>query len=430
MKDLPKEFKYFFVLITSVAAVGLGYVIFNTSWTQNDAKNLIIFAILAIASESLPVALPKGGYVTVSYSVFMSAVILFPPGVSLTVVALGGLLVVGKASVGEPLFKRVFNAAQFVLSVSLAYGVFAFSGVSAIQLDAQSVFIYILVCTVFAIANMAIVSFALGFMQRKSPWSIWVNNLLWSLPSFLALAPLGFLMALIYESFGALGLGLLTIPLLSARHSFQLYIDMKDNYLSTVEALVQAIEAKDPYTSGHSGRVASLAALLAEKAKLHENKIEFVKYAGVLHDVGKIGVSEAILNKEGKLADYEWEVIRNHPVIGQNIIKNIKFLFDVGLVVRHHHERYDGTGYPDGLKGEDIPLESRIISVADCYDAITSDRSYRKGRTPAEALVELKRVAGTQLDPHLVALFCEAMSSDVDSPTSVSSKGNAMICEA
>ncbi|MCO5385984.1 MAG: HD domain-containing protein [Desulfosporosinus sp.] len=109
----------------------------------------------------------------------------------------------------------------------------------------------------------------------------------------------------------------------------------------------------------------------------------------------------------------EWEAIRSHPVIGQTIIKGIKFLFDIGQVVRHHHERFDGKGYPDGIQGEEIPLESRIIAVADTYDAITSDRSYRKGRTHDEAIAELKRVAGSQLDPKIVEIFCNVVTDEV-----------------
>jgi len=218
---------------------------------------------------------------------------------------------------------------------------------------------------------------------------------------------------LLYKNWGPLGLFLLFIPLLASRHSFQLYVDMRENYLNTVEALVQALEAKDTYTSGHSERVGKLAVAMAEGLEMSEDKIQFLKYAAVLHDVGKIGVSEIILNKEGKLLDAEWEAVRSHPVIGQTIIKGIKFLFDIGEVVRHHHERYDGKGYPDGIKGIEIPLESRIIAVADTYDAITSDRSYRKGGTHDEAIEELKRVAGAQLDPELVEVFCKVVTNEL-----------------
>ncbi|MDI6813149.1 MAG: HD-GYP domain-containing protein [Desulfitobacteriaceae bacterium] len=236
-----------------------------------------------------------------------------------------------------------------------------------------------------------------------------MGNMRWSVPNFLALIPLGILMALIYKNFGPFWLVLLLIPLLLSRHSFQLYVDMRQNYLETIKALVQALEAKDSYTSGHSERVADLAVAMAEELGMVEDKQEFVKYAGILHDVGKIGVDEGILNKKVPLLDSEWAAIREHPVIGENIIKKINFLFDISTVVRHHHERYDGLGYPDGLIGGEIPLEARIIAIADTYDAMTSDRSYRKGKTPREAVQELRRVAGTQLDPELVNVFLKIL---------------------
>lgn len=223
--------------------------------------------------------------------------------------------------------------------------------------------------------------------------------------NFAALAPLGLLMSMIFFSAGIFGLLLFAIPLLLARHSFQRYIDMRDNYFKTIQALVRAIEAKDTYTEGHSTRVAEYSVAIAEELGLKDDLVEGIRYTAILHDVGKIGISEAILNKQGKLEDSEWEAVRNHPVIGEKIVKDIDFLYDIHLGVRHHHERYDGKGYPDGLKGEEIPLVARVIAVADSFDAMTSDRTYRRGKNVSEALAELRRVAGTQLDQTAVEAF-------------------------
>ncbi|AET70743.1 putative domain HDIG-containing protein [Desulfosporosinus orientis DSM 765] len=413
MESKSIKLKLFFALIVTSATVILIWNIIITDWNEPQLINLLIFAILAIASESLPVALPKGGYVTVSYSIFLSSLILFPLGVTLTAMALSGLLIFGKAGLEQPFYKRVFNASQYVISLSMAHVAISYSKITFYQFEFRSILFYFIAATIYMIMNMTIVAVVLGIASNKSPWSLWLVNFRWAVPNFVALVPLGFLLALIYTDQGALGILLLFIPLLISRHAFQLYIDMRDNYLNTIEALVQALEAKDPYTSGHSARVAKLAVSIAEGIKMSEEKIEFLKYAAVLHDVGKIGVSEIILNKEGELLDVEWEAIRSHPVIGQTIIKGIKFLFDIGQVVRHHHERIDGKGYPDGISGEQIPLESRIIAVADTYDAITSDRSYRKGSSHDEAVAELKRVAGTQLDPELVEVFCRVVTIEV-----------------
>lgn len=411
MESLPKKFKIFFTLVTVSAIIVLGWNIIYTDWNTTQLTHVLIFGILAIASESLPVALPKGGYVTVSYAIFLSSLILFPLGVTLTAVALSGLIIFGKVALEQPLYKRVFNASQYVLSLAAAHGAMNFFDLSSFQFDWKSLLQYLIAASVFLVINITIVSIALGMIFGKSPWAIWVSNIRWSVPNFMALVPLGFLLALLYDKYGPLAVVLLFIPLLASRHSFQLYIDMRDNYLNTVEALVQALEAKDTYTSGHSARVGKLAVTIAEELEMSDDQIESLKYAAVLHDVGKIGVSEIILNKEGKLLDSEWEAIRSHPVMGQTIIKSIKFLFDIGQVVRHHHERFDGNGYPDGIKGLEIPLESRIIAVADTYDAITSDRSYRKGSTHDEAIAELNRVAGSQLDPKIVEIFCNVVTS-------------------
>lgn len=413
MENSSIKFKLYYSLIVTAASLILVWNIVNTNWNTPQIINLLTFGILAIACESLPVALPKGGYVTVSYSIFLSSLILFPLGVTLLAMALSGLILFGKVGLVQPLYKRVFNASQYVIALAAAYHVISFFQVPSFRLDIKSFLIYLLAAVVYMVINMVIVAIILSIVSNKSPWSIWVSNFRWALPNFMALVPLGFLLALVYNSWGPPGLFLLFIPLLVSRHSFQLYVDMRENYLNTVEALVQALEAKDSYTSGHSSRVGKLTVAMGEAIGMNDDKLQFLKYAAVLHDVGKIGVSEIILNKEGKLLEVEWESIHSHPVIGQTIIENIKFMFDIGQVVRHHHERFDGQGYPDQIKGEDIPLESRIISVADTYDAITSDRSYRVGRSHEEAINELKNAAGSQLDPQLVELFCKIVSKDM-----------------
>lgn len=412
MKNVPKEFRRLYVFISLLALVTLVMATIQTDWNSESLIDLLVFGILAVASESLPVALPAGGYVTVGFAVFFSAIASVAPGVSLLAAALGGLLVVGKDAFTTPLWKRIFNASQFIISMAVALGALSLLGITAFSLDINTILHYLLAAVLYVLTNVTIVSIALGKLSKKSPFAIWFVNMRSLIPSFLALAPLGLLMSMLYKNYGSLGIILLFVPLLIARHSFQLYVDMRKNYLNTVEALVQALEAKDSYTSGHSSRVAQWSVKLGEVLGLPEDRLEFIKYAGVLHDVGKIGVSENILNKKGQLEDSEWDIIRNHPIIGQNIIQGIDFLFDVGSVVRYHHERYDGTGYPERIAGEAIPIESRIIAVADTYDAMTSSRSYRKEIPPEEALVELRRVAGSQLDPQIVKAFCQIVQDE------------------
>ncbi len=185
----------------------------------------------------------------------------------------------------------------------------------------------------------------------------------------------------------------------------KLYEDLEDMYISTVKSLAAAIDAKDPYTRGHSERVTRFSMLIAKELGLDDKTQRDVQLCGLLHDVGKIGVPISVLRKKDKLTDEDWKHIRRHPVLGAEIISPIAQLKELIPNIRHHHERYDGKGYPDKLKGEDIPLISRILAVADTFDALTSERPYRSGLADKAALEEMEVVKGTQLDPACVDTF-------------------------
>jgi len=184
-----------------------------------------------------------------------------------------------------------------------------------------------------------------------------------------------------------------------ALENAKLYGVLQENALRTVQALATTLEAKDRYTSGHSERVTRYALAVAERMHLSPAQVERLRYASQLHDVGKIGVPEAILHKAESLDDNEWRSIQKHPVIGEHIIEPLDFLGEVGRIIRHHHERWDGTGYPDRIAGKDIPRLTRIMTVVDAYDAMTSARPYRRAKSPREAMNELKRCRGSQFDP-------------------------------
>jgi putative nucleotidyltransferase with HDIG domain len=191
--------------------------------------------------------------------------------------------------------------------------------------------------------------------------------------------------------------------------NIELFSSLQDAYLATVRSLAAAVDAKDPYTHGHSDRVATYAAAIAAKLDLSGEQRIALEMAAYLHDIGKIGIRESILLKPGKLTDEEMGQMRHHPLIGANILKPVAFPWPIAPVVRHHHERFDGGGYPAGLKGEEIPLLARILTVADAFEAMTSDRPYRSGRTEEEAIEELHSCEGGHFDPRIVAAFIEAL---------------------
>ncbi|HEX2951735.1 MAG TPA: HD domain-containing phosphohydrolase [Armatimonadota bacterium] len=175
----------------------------------------------------------------------------------------------------------------------------------------------------------------------------------------------------------------------------------------TVQALAAAIEAKDPYTAGHSQKVAQLALQFSQALQLSDTDVFVLRLAGLMHDVGKIGIPEGVLLKPGQLNDHEWEIMKQHPVIGAEIVGQITDLAYVAKVVRSHHERWDGTGYPDGLKEEGIPFLSRILYISDAYDALTADRAYRKGMSHEQAIEIIRKQAGIHFDRDLVMVMEE-----------------------
>jgi len=196
----------------------------------------------------------------------------------------------------------------------------------------------------------------------------------------------------------------------STRNLTRLYEDLRSTYMRTIKVLAQAIDARDHYTHSHSENVAKYATAIAMKMGFSAKEVEVIRQACELHDLGKIGIEDSILMKPGALSDEEWIQIRRHPIIGAQILEPLTFLNDVIDLVRQHHEHYDGQGYPEGRKGEDIFLGARIINLADAYEAMTSARSYRKTPlTKEEAIEEIKKNSGTQFDPKVVEVFLEIL---------------------
>ncbi|MDF2929243.1 HD-GYP domain-containing protein [Anaerospora sp.] len=197
-------------------------------------------------------------------------------------------------------------------------------------------------------------------------------------------------------------------------------LSLTENYerefmlIPAIEALTNALEAKDNYTFGHSSEVATISMDVARELKLSQEELFKLNVASILHDVGKIGIPDQVLNKPDKLTSDEYDLIKLHPSIGAKIIASIPSPTEIATMIRHHHARWDGAGYPDNLAGAGIPLGSRIIAVADCYQAIVSDRPYRKGRSHEEAVEEIRRCSGSQFDPLVVEAFLRVYSKKTE----------------
>jgi putative nucleotidyltransferase with HDIG domain len=193
---------------------------------------------------------------------------------------------------------------------------------------------------------------------------------------------------------------------------FELRNKLLNYFFRVAQSLVRVLEAKDQYTRGHSERVAEYAEKIARRMGFSADKIELLKEAAMLHDIGKIGIKESILNKSGKLTEEEWETVRKHPIVGENIVRPISVLEEMMTIIRGHHERYDGEGYPDKISGENIHIFASIVSVADAYDAMTSPRAYRLALNKQKAIAELKRNIGTQFRPKIIEAFLEILEKE------------------
>ncbi|HHF09385.1 MAG TPA: HD-GYP domain-containing protein, partial [Candidatus Atribacteria bacterium] len=315
-------------------------------------------------------------------------VILLSSPLVAALVAFGGMFL-GTAKFG--LRKALFNGSQYALSAYFSGRVFELFGGYGFEWTSPQLYLAVVlsVLTFFAV-NAFLVMGVISLSEGVSLRTLWKQDINGILVQYFALFPLSILLYLIHLAVGYIGIFLFFFPLLVARYSFKLYVETKKTHLELLRALTAALDAKDPYTQGHSLRVAQLALKIASRLKLPDRRLEMLEYASLLHDVGKIGIKDAILLKPQKLTASEYEIIKTHPLVGYEIVANVDFLKEVAEIIRSHHERCDGSGYPDGKRAEELSLEARILAVADAFDALTSDRPYRRAFTVCEALQIMK----------------------------------------
>ncbi|HXI44879.1 MAG TPA: HD-GYP domain-containing protein, partial [Candidatus Acidoferrales bacterium] len=253
------------------------------------------------------------------------------------------------------------------------------------------------------------------FLTRAETSNIWAN--------LLTLAPLGWLMARMYEMAGWWTAFLFAVPLFTTRVAYQRFVEMREMFTQTIGALAEAVDKRDPYTSKHSQRVRLISVDIGREMRVSAGELEALEWGGLLHDVGKIGVPDSVLLKQGKLTREERMIMNAHPVLGAQIIGPVDRLAAELPVIRHHHEWYNGSGYPDRLIGDEIPRLARILHVADAFEAMTADRPYRKALSNEQALSELRKFAGVQFDPEVVDAFVKtAWAADTRDPGRVDNR--------
>jgi hypothetical protein len=263
----------------------------------------------------------------------------------------------------------------------------------------------LLAATLGTIVNLGLVALAMSALYRESLRTVWGSSLAWMLPSQLMLGFVGIAIAQIVHTVNVFGFALFVVPLLVARQTYEQSVKLREAYADTISSLVASLEAKDVYTKGHSVRVAEYTVLISQEMGFSQEQVGRMEQAALLHDLGKVGVSRRVLSKEAKLTHDEYEEIKRHPDIGAHIVADVPYLADLVPIIEYHHERFDGHGYGSGKSGTDIPIEARILAVADSYDAMTSVRPYRGAMSHEHAMQELRDNCGTQFDPDAVAAF-------------------------
>lgn len=417
MSPLPIRARVFLALVIA-AAVPL---VVGSVWLGHDTfswADLLLLAALYVVSDSIGARGSRDSAMIALGSISALAALPLIGAYGAVILACSGALVAYES----PLVKRVFNAAQLVLAAGAASVTYAVLGGEAISRDSFPGLLvpFVAALTTHCLVNGLLVA-TIVHLAQDMPFRIIVQGtMVKSLPGYVGYGLFGLLLAVLWDKDGA-GIGptsalILLLPLFVARWAYAQYAEEQQAYDRTVRALMAAVETKDLYTRGHSERVSAGSVLIARVIGMGEDRVTSLRYAGMLHDVGKLGVPTRVLQKSGRLTEGEFAAIQRHPQQGHELVREIEFLDEAMAGIMHHHERIDGLGYPMGLTGQEIPEFARVIAVADAFDSMTTTRSYRGARSIEEAIVELRRCAGTQFDTGFVEALISAVETHGWSP--------------
>jgi hypothetical protein len=377
--------------------------VFATSPAIGYALGIAYWVVLTLIGSAFPVQLPRGTQQAVAIAPIMGAMFLGGPAVAGWVAALG-TTEIRELRGRVPWYGSLTNHAVLVVPAVLAgilrellvgFG----SGIASDFVTAMAA------ATVFITVNLVLVSIALGLRTGQPPKDVLVGDIRGIAGGVIALAPLSWLMTVVY-AVQWWATALFAVPLYSTRLAYQRFIEMREMFTQTIGALAEAVDKRDPFTAKHSHRVKEISVDIGRVMHVSDAELEALEWGGLLHDVGKIGVPDRVLLKQERLNKDERMIMNAHPVLGAQIISPVTKLAPELPIIRHHHEWYNGSGYPDRLIGDEIPKLARILHVADAFEAMTAARPYRMTPLTAEqALAELRKFAGIQFDPVVVDAF-------------------------
>jgi HD-GYP domain-containing protein (c-di-GMP phosphodiesterase class II) len=419
MREIPLQTRIYSGILFAVTALVLSDAVINGRGTPDAVhwkwSTAIILAAMIILAEKFEIDFP---HATLQFSISVGAILALACG--LTMGPLYGALVVLVAELISDIWLRLKPIQILVNSTNLALATFlgatayfALYGGAAFPLShAQSMAATVAGATVYTLVNTCILALIIAPVIGDSPVQMWKSNFSASY-TLLILPTLGSLVPVINEV-NPVGILVLFVPLIGSHLVQKTLHKVELQTQATMEGLADALERRDPYTSRHSIRVTDyVRAILQEMPHIPALTQQMIVDAARIHDLGKVGTQDAALRKPGPLTDDERREIQQHSAIGAEIVGRLEIYKRSASIVRHHHERWDGRGYPDGLAGEEIPLGARIIGVADAFDAMTSDRPYRRALSPETALNELRKHAGGQFDPTIVEAFERALLKPV-----------------
>ncbi|HEY2066629.1 MAG TPA: HD-GYP domain-containing protein [Gemmatimonadaceae bacterium] len=403
----PKAFVQLVCIAALLAAVLLWHI--APPIADWDIGTVATLAAVALTAELMVYLLPRQAAASISFIPYMTTVLLVPNFAALAAIV-GAQIIVELARRRDGL-KSSFNTGQLLLTYALAIMVYRTCGGRSLfelrHLDVASVTVAVglpmMVAYVVTFAlNSLLVAQAIALSTNGKVLQVWRENTATTIGIDVLAAPIVFAFAWVYANYGPIIASLLWVPVLGVRQLNTINLELAQTNRELLELMVKSIEARDPYTSGHSRRVKEYAIKIAKLLGLSQAEVETIGTAALLHDVGKIYDKYApILAKADRLTPEEWAIIKEHPVDGANLIATMTRLRGLVPSVRHHHENWDGTGYPDALQGEDIPLASRVIMFADTFDAMTTKRPYRGPLGELEVREELLRCRGRQFDPEI-----------------------------
>jgi len=363
---------------------------------------LIFFVFLVGADTRLGESQATGGRVLSSKCIVLAVLALFGPAVAALMEATSALLRGLVLRGGGSLRKSAFNSAM--LAAAAGAGGLVYQALPWSDRFTTPLFVVPLAAAMLAhsIVNIFMVGTIISLDAQLPIQRVYRRSLSAEHLRRLIDASFAVMVILLYQQAGAWTLLLFLFPVLALWQSDRLYQRNKEAHINSIAALTTALEADEPYTHGHSYRVAKYATRIGKALGMTERELETLEYGGLLHDIGKIAITNEIICKPGRLTDSEFEVMKTHAAIGADIVEQIKFLSEATELVRHHHERPDGRGYPHGLSGDEISLGCAILNVCDAFDAMTSDRPYRSALSVEQAMEELVRCKGTQFDDRVV----------------------------